>query len=129
MRKIAVNIVALLIFTMTIVVASNGQSNDNSNASKKQPDRQQSKDQPVKIKSKPVIRMGRCSESSGLVTLRATFDKSAVVTKVEIVKSSDCDSFDKNAVKAAQGIKFSPAIKNGEPVTINKIVQYSFSGY
>ena len=37
--------------------------------------------------------------------------------------------FDKNAVEGARAIKFTPAIKDGEPVTTTRIVQYSFSKY
>ncbi len=126
MKKLTVNLVALLIFTMAFVVVSNGQTNDNSNAPKKQPDGQQSKDKPMKIIRKTFPQAGNCSEYSGVVTVRVTFDKSATVTKAEVVKSSDCVGFDKNALEAARGIKFTPATKDGEPITTTKLMQYSF---
>jgi TonB family protein len=83
-------------------------------------------DQPVKILKKPVVQLGRCSQSSGITKLRVTFDKSAKITAAAIVQSSGCEEFDKNALRAALGIKFKPAIKNGEAVTVSKPVEYAF---
>ncbi len=34
-----------------------------------------------------------------------------------------------NAIAAAKDIKFSPALKNGVPVSVTKMVQYSFTIY
>jgi TonB family protein len=83
-------------------------------------------DQPVKILKKPVVQLGRCSQSSGITKLRVTFDKSAKITAAAIVQSSGCEEFDKNALRAALGIKFKPAVKNGEAVTVSKPVEYAF---
>jgi TonB family protein len=83
-------------------------------------------DEPVKILKKPRVELGRCSESSGITKLRVTFDKSAKITEAVVVLSSGCEDFDKNALKAARGIKFKPAIKEGEAVTVTKPVEYSF---
>lgn len=131
MKKNIVHFLALLIFTTVFAAVSNGQSSGNSDSSVKQPDaaQQTSKDQRVKIKNKPFVRTANCPEPSGVTTVRAVFDKSAAITKVEIVKSSGCTDFDRNAVEAARKIKFSPAIKDGEAVTTTKLLQYSFSRY
>ena len=83
-------------------------------------------DQPVKILKKPVVQFGRCSQPSGITKLRVTFDKSAKITGAAIVQTSGCEDFDKNALKAALGIKFKPATKNGEAVTVSKPVEYAF---
>ncbi len=130
MKKVSIIYVVLLL-AMVFVGASNGQTNNSSNSSEKQKDKneQQAKDQPVKIKSKPTAGKADCSQSSGIVTLRVTFDKSEKVTNVETVSSSGCDSFDRNAIKAAKEIKFKPAVKSGEPVTVFKQVKYSFRKY
>jgi len=125
--KTIILIFSLLIFGLLLTVNSNGQTTDSSNSSENQTKKPES-DKPLKIKRKPQARFtqGACSESSGLVSLRVTFDKSAKITDVEMISSSGCDKFDKDAVTAAKGIKFNPAVKNGEPVTVVKIVQYTF---
>jgi TonB family protein len=81
----------------------------------------------VKILNKPRVELGRCSQPSGITKLRVTFDKSAKITEAVIVQSSGCQDFDNNAIKAARGIKFKPAIKDGEEATVTKPVEYSFS--
>ena len=86
-------------------------------------------DSPVKIIKKPVVRMGNCPQSSGVTQLRVTFDKSAKITEAAITKSSGCEDFDKNAIRAALGIKFKPAVKDGEEITVTKPVEYTFQRY
>jgi TonB family protein len=120
----------LLIFCLIFVVNSNGQKSDPLNSSENQTNKQKG-DKPIKIKRKPQAAFGpgTCSQSSGRISVRATFDKSAKVTNVEIVSSSGCDRFDRNATSAAKRIKFEPAIKNGEPVTVVKLVEYTFTQF
>jgi TonB family protein len=48
------------------------------------------------------------------------------VTNVELVSFSGCETFDKSAMEAVKDIKFQPAIKDGEPVTVFKKIKYSF---
>jgi TonB family protein len=86
-------------------------------------------DKPLKILNKPVVKFGRCDRSSGITKLRVTFDKTAKITDATIIQSSGCEDFDRNALKAARGIKFKPAIKDGEEITVTKPVEYSFSTY
>jgi len=88
---------------------------------------QKNADKPVKILNKPRVKLGQCSQSSGITKLRVTFDKSAKITEAVIVQSSGCEDFDNNALKAARGIKFKPAIKDGEEVTVIKPVEYTFT--
>ena len=87
-------------------------------------------DQNIEIKKKPRPSFPRtCSLSSGITRVRATFDKSAKVTNAELVSSSGCKSFDGNSIKAAYKIKFSPAEKDGQPITVVKVVEFAFSIY
>lgn len=100
-----------------------------SQANTKKTDKQK-KDQPIKLKSKPSASTGgKCSTSSGTTTLRVTFDKSAKVTRVDVISSSNCQYFDRSALQAARRIEFEPAIKNGEPITVTKTVVYTFTSY
>ena len=50
------------------------------------------------------------------VTLRIVLRKSGSVTDVTVVKSSGC-SYDQEAVKTVQKLKFEPAIKAGQQVS------------
>lgn len=130
MKKIYIVFFSILISVLVFAAVSSGQSTVSLNFFDKQEDKnQQENDRPLKIKNKPTARTGNCSQSSGQITVRATFDKSATVTAVDIVESSGCSSFDQNAVDAAKGIKFDPAIKNGQPVTITKLLKYTFTRF
>lgn len=89
----------------------------------------QTNDKKLKIIKKPTAKTGRCSQSSGLAVGIVTFDKSGTISGVEIFKSSGCDNFDNNALKAARAIKFEPQIENGQAVTIKKQVEYTYQRY
>jgi len=122
MRKIYVLFSLIVFFGLAGI--TNGQT-DNVNSESSQTNK------PLKIIKKPFakIRGANCSESSGRISVRVTFDKSAKVTKTEIVTASGCPDFDDNAVRAAQKIKFEPAHEDGVPITVVKIVQYQFNKY
>ena len=118
-------ILSVLYIILFFVFAANAQTDNNSNKDEQKIEKQEN-DRPLKIKRKPYPAVGNCGQFSGRTTLRVTFDKSAKVTDVEIVASSGCDGFDKNSVKAAKGIQFEPQIKDGEPITVTKRVEYAF---
>ena len=65
-----------------------------------------------------------CDKISGQATLRVYYHRSGTVSKVGIITPSTCDIFDKNAIEAAQKLKFNPAIKNGQAVSYTGIVVY-----
>lgn len=85
----------------------------------------------LKITSKPRVSLDpRCRErGEGTVTLRVTFDVSKKVMDVSIIRKSSCSYFDQDAIKAAKRIKFEPALKNGQPMTTTKMLEYSFRIY
>ena len=128
MKRIESGLLLLAIIVFSVVASASStyaQSPDNSNQA-----RQNSQDKPLKIKKKPHASPRGCDDiGSGRVILKITFDKSAKVTKVVPVRRSGCQRFDESAVDAAKKIRFEPAIKNGEPVTVVKTVEYSFSIY
>lgn len=128
MKKIIASLFAAFILTFLFATVINAQTGNSKEKGENQKSDQQNKK--LKIKSKPIPRLGGgCSQDSGIVTVRVTFDKSAKITKAEISRSSGCDSFDRNSVQAAMKIKFEPEIKDGEPVTVSKQVQYTFMRY
>lgn len=90
-----------------------------------------SKDRPVKIKKKPKISnsvLSKCFKDqrnvSAVVRLRATFHESGVITEVVVSQPSGCDFLDSEGIKSAKGIKFEPAIKNGQPATVVSTLEY-----
>ncbi|HMT07036.1 MAG TPA: energy transducer TonB [Pyrinomonadaceae bacterium] len=109
-------ILALLFFGFMLVVST-------SNAAAQQLDR------PFKILYKPKASLsGDCGRSgNGTVELSVTFDKSAKVTNVEELELSECLAFNRNAIKAAKGIKFQTEIKNGEAITVIRRIVYKYN--
>lgn len=118
----------ILICGLMFVANSNAQTKDTPEHSINQT-KNNSSDKSVKIIKKMFsgLYSRNCSTSSGIVSVRATFDKSAKITDAEIVKSSGCVEFDENALTVAKKIKFEPAVKDGEPITTTKVIQYTFS--
>ncbi len=87
--------------------------------------------QPAKIYRRPkpdAAVAARCFRNEGFsyvkTVLRVTFDASAEITAVEIKTPSGCNEFDEESVDAARRIKFEPAVQNGKPITVSKIVIY-----
>lgn len=87
-------------------------------------------DSPLKILEKPrppLFPDGQdCSQ--GIVVLRVTFLASGEIGTISVI-SGLTKSKTEASVKAAKKIKFQPAIKDGKPVNVTKIVQYVFSLY
>ncbi len=107
-----------LFLTMFLVETANAQDNS------------KPKDQPLKILKREFPKdMSDCSESAGTARVRVTFDKSATVSNVELVSASGCQSFDNKALVSSRKIKFKPAIKDGEAITVTKVVEYKFEKY
>lgn len=83
---------------------------------------------PLKIKRKPTASPRGCS-GSGKAVLKVTFDRSGKVTGTNLLRPSGCDAFDKSALDAARKIRFEPATRNGEPITVTRALEYTFSIY
>jgi len=99
--------------------------------------KQEITDQP-QISSKPEPASNNKTEKKkivGTVRLRVTFLASGEIGDIVFVsENSKNKKLIKNglveqAIEAAKKIKFQPAKKNGEPVTVVKIIEYSFSIY
>jgi TonB family protein len=88
------------------------------------------KDRPLKILKRDFPRdMSDCPKSTGTVRVKVTFDKSETISNVELVSSSGCNSFDNKAIASSKKIKFKPAIKDGEAITVTKTVEYQYNRY
>ncbi|HEX8263871.1 MAG TPA: energy transducer TonB [Pyrinomonadaceae bacterium] len=130
-KNTSVTILTFFCLIFLFVGAANAQEGNSQNSTGKaqEKEQKQEKDSPLKIIRKPVVSRVECGQEYGLTRLRVTFDKSAKVTETAIVASSGCDKFDEEALKAASQIKFKPAIRDGEPVTTTKLVEYNFRKY
>lgn len=113
------------IFVLSFAVNAGAQTATPSNQPPSK-DEKQKTDKPLKIKKQPQPQIGTCSDSMGHVALQVTFDKSAKITNIEVASSTGCQSFEKRAVEAAKRITVQPEIKNGEPITVVKRVEYTY---
>jgi len=117
--KNKIRILALAIFCLCFAFATNAQENNSV--------KQSEKDKPLKILTKLKANMdGSCGNDEGTVSLLVTFESTGKIGKVKIIESSGCNAFDQNAAKVAKKIKFEPAIKNGEAITVEKTIKYKF---
>ncbi len=94
-------------------------------------DRSPRKDAGLRILAKPkpsYVDLARVYEISGIVRLRVTFLKSGQIG--EIIPSKKLPfGLTEMAITAARGIRFEPAYKNGESVSVIKLVEYTFTIY
>ncbi|MEP6925133.1 MAG: energy transducer TonB [Pyrinomonadaceae bacterium] len=124
-----INLIITALLLLGFVPATKAQDNQNSNT--KQTDdviyKMNEVDQKTEIVRKPEASTdGYCKQSSGLATIYVVFHKSGKITKAALKKSSGCRQFDENALQAARKIKFKPALKNKQPVTVATIVEYTY---
>ena len=52
-----------------------------------------------------------------LVIVRSVLRKSGKVTEVELVRGSGCSTYDTDAIRTVQNVKFNPALKDDQPVS------------
>ncbi len=130
MKKNLLAIFSVMLVFLLFVFAADAQTDNKSDKDEKK-NEQQVKDKPLTItKKSPISRnvVEKCYKKTGnigfSIRLRATFHSSGEITNVEIIGTSGCEHFDDDAIKVAKKIKFKPAVKNGELVTVTKIVEY-----
>lgn len=125
MKKLFAGMIAVIMTVFICAIISNAQTNTESN-----PQQTTKNIKPLKIIKKPRASMeGNCSQPSGTVKLLVIFDKSAKVTGAEVISSSGCRYFDNSALEVSKKIKFEPQTEDGEPVTVKKSIEYTFTYY
>ena len=67
-----------------------------------------------------------CSNDSGLVRVLVVLHKSGKVSDVKSLKSSECQRFNENSLDSAKKIKFNPAVKDGQPVSVSVMVEFKY---
>ena len=91
----------------------------------------QSETTPLKVLSKPkaiYTDEARQNQTQGIVTLRVTFVANGTIGSISPVSGLP-NGLTEQSIGAAREIKFVPQIKNGQPQTVTRIVQYSFTLY
>jgi TonB family protein len=124
------SIIIFIFLTLILVGTANAQSGKKPNTSEKKSEEQQ-EDRPLKIISNPRIStsvFNKCLKSVRnrelLVRLRVTFHSSGEITDIQVIEDSGCEYFNNEAVRVAEKVKFNPAIKDGEPITVTKTMEY-----
>ncbi len=86
---------------------------------------------PVKIKSKPraeYTTSARQAGVSGTIQLLVGFSEGGKAKYVLVLDGLGF-GLDEQAIKAVKGIEFEPATKDGKPISVVKIVVYTFTLY
>ena len=87
-------------------------------------------DQKAKIIKKPIPSTDRmCGDDSGHVRVMVVLHKSGKVSDVQSLKASECQRFNENSFESAKKIKFNPAVKDGQPVSVSAMVEYTYRRY
>jgi len=64
----------------------------------------------------------------GVVVLSAVFTADGRIAEIRVVRSLQ-DGLTEKAIEAAQKIRFKPATKNGEPISVRMQIEYNFAIY
>ena len=70
----------------------------------------------------------RSNGEQGIIRMRITFSKEGRISKLALVQTLK-EGLQRQAVFAAIRIKFIPQEKNNEPLTVTKLIEYSFNIY
>ena len=130
MRKFYFPVFAL--FLLLLLFGNSAAQDNNSTAPVQNGDdekvyKQSEVDQKAKIIKKPIPSTDRmCGEDSGHVRVVVVLHKSGQVSDVQFLKSSECQRFNENSADSAKKIKFDPALKDGQPVSVSAMVEYTY---
>jgi TonB family protein len=80
----------------------------------------------VQAIKKPKPSSDGCNFGVGMTKVQAVFRKNGKITNIRIVEESDCPSFNKNVLKSVSKIKFIPATKNGQPVSVLMFIEFVY---
>ncbi len=97
----------------------------------KQLNLEQSKKEGIKITNKPrpgYTNRARSAGTQGKIVLAVLFVADGTIGAIAVLKGLG-NGLNENCIKAARKIKFVPAKVNGEPISVVKRIQYSFTIY
>jgi TonB family protein len=88
-------------------------------------------DQELKVTKKPRPSAKGCegAGTGGSAIVKVTFQSDRTIGDVVIVEASTCAAFNDSVLRIAKEIEFEPAVKDGQPVTVTKQLQYAWAIY
>ena len=72
--------------------------------------------------------IARINLVEGAVVLQVVFAGNGELQNIRVIRGLP-DGLTRKAIEAAQKIRFNPAIKNGEPVSVRGSLEYTFNLY
>jgi|GEM_PF-3522657 len=72
---------------------------------------------------------GKCIDDSGFARVLVILHKSGKVSDVKFLIASECQRFNENSLDSAKKIKFKPALKDGQPVSVSVMVEFKYQRY
>jgi TonB family protein len=63
----------------------------------------------------------------GIVIIRAVLRKSGKVTNITVIERGDCPKFEQKATRAVEKVKFTPAKKDGAPVSTYMQFEFNYN--
>ncbi len=122
-----------ILFLLALIHAAPASGQERSDVTKV-PIEPQSKSVTIVSKPNPEGQKEGSGEPQITLTLRAIFRSDGTVTDVHFVKATPKDAakgivkeFKKRAIEAAKQIKFTPATKDGHPVSMFMELEYAFN--
>lgn len=121
----------LIAFALALAAFSRGEIRAQDAQNQKQPDEQV---QPMDRTTRPTIlyqekaqytKEARDNKVEGTVLLSVVFGADARLRGIKVVRALP-DGLTENAIEAAEKIRFKPAEKDGKPVSVRGILEYSF---
>lgn len=119
------SIIFTLLFSVTIFAGLVG-AQTNSNAQEDKVYKLSEVDEKPEItKKKQASTRGKCNRT-GRARVRVVLRKSGEVTDPELVTISPCRAFNESVLKVVKKIKFKPATRNFQPVSVSVVIEYVY---
>ena len=135
-HSVAITLAVVLTTSFAIHAQTAGQSptpTPSPNQEKQEPDDRVYSAKEVDVKAKFIGRRDYPSPGNDcrdrvklLVRIRAVLHKSGSVTEARVVSSSSCARYDEDAIRVVNKTKFTPAMKDGQPVSQSMQFEFSF---
>ncbi|HEV7645002.1 MAG TPA: energy transducer TonB [Pyrinomonadaceae bacterium] len=130
MKRSYFSIAAVLVLTVCCFAAARAQS------AAPQPDEdrlynQNEVDKKAQLLTKPrASSNGQCKRNaSGTILFNLVMRRSGAVEIASVPQTSGCDAFDRSAYDAIGNIKFNPAEKDGQPVSVKMTITFTYTNF
>jgi TonB family protein len=130
MKRFSISILFFMFFIASSFIAANAQTTPPQNSEDKVYARSEVDKSPrIMTRERPATD-GKCKPgTSGKVRVEVILRRSGAVEIQNILQESGCDRFDKNALNVLKAMKFEPAVKEGQPVSVLMKMEFNYSTY